>query len=234
MGHPLEKRVEYQNYYDILEIPFDSTQEEISKAYHRSKNTYSQDSIALYSVMTKGECEDILLALEEAYSILGDPSKRSAYDKARGFSGKKITSFRGKSKKIEPFPDLEKPVFLKNVSDEDFSAIHKEAEVSKIAAVNRFALDYTVDPQLEEQIESCEEFTGEFLKTIREYKGVDIGRMSDITKISKTYIRNIENEDFDNLPALVYIRGFVYQYAKTLQLNPDYVANSYTKRLKKR
>ena len=48
-----------------------------------------------------------------------------------------------------------------------------------------------------------------------------------MTKISKTYIKNIEADDFSKLPADVYTRGFVYQYAKCLKLNPDVVAKSY-------
>ena len=51
--------------------------------------------------------------------------------------------------------------------------------------------------------------------------------MADMTKISKTYIRSIEADDFDKLPADVYTRGFVYQYAKCLKLNPDLVATSF-------
>jgi cytoskeletal protein RodZ len=56
--------------------------------------------------------------------------------------------------------------------------------------------------------------------------------MSEMTKVSKTYIKNIEDEDTTRLPAIVYVRGFVYQYAKCLKLNPDLVATSYTYRLK--
>ena len=70
------------------------------------------------------------------------------------------------------------------------------------------------------------------LKKIREYKNVDINRMAEMTKVSKTYIQKIEQEDVTNLPALVYVRGFVYQYAKCLKLNPDLVATSYLEHLK--
>ena len=53
-----------------------------------------------------------------------------------------------------------------------------------------------------------------------------------MTKISKTYLQYIENEDVEKMPAIVYVRGFVYQYAKVLKLNPDLVANSYLQRIK--
>lgn len=232
MGLPLEQNRESKNYYEILEISVESTQEEINEAYYRSKNTYSGDSMALHSLISVDECKTILEIVEEAYSILSEPSKRLAYDQARGLN--KRTSSKAPLGRLKKFSDLKKNIQLSTVKGKTFATVHREAEVSKIAAVNRFALEYTSDPKMEEEIESCEEFTGEFLRRIREYKGVDIYRMSDITKISKTYIRNIEDEDSENLPAPVYVRGFVYQYAKTLKLNPDYVANSYISRLKKK
>ena len=99
-------------------------------------------------------------------------------------------------------------------------------------ARKKFDLEFSVDQDLEKEIECTVDFTGPFLKRIREYKQVDILRLAEMTKISKTYLNNIEEENFPGLPAPVYIRGFVYQYAKCLKLNPDLVATSYTKRLK--
>ena len=75
-------------------------------------------------------------------------------------------------------------------------------------------------------------YTGEFLHRVREYKKVTVERMAEMTKISKTYIRNIEGDEFSKLPADVYTRGFVYQYAKCLKLNPDLVATSYIQHLR--
>ena len=48
-----------------------------------------------------------------------------------------------------------------------------------------------------------------------------------MTRVSKMHINAIENEDLTKLPADVYVRGYVYQYAKVLKLNPDAVASSY-------
>jgi cytoskeletal protein RodZ len=51
--------------------------------------------------------------------------------------------------------------------------------------------------------------------------------MAAITKISKRYLRAIEGDDFATLPAKVYIRGFVGQYARVLGLDSGRVAQSY-------
>ena len=102
-----------------------------------------------------------------------------------------------------------------------------EVAVSKVQAYKKFGLSYNINSEMEQKIENCTEYTGPFLLEVREYKNVTIERMADMTKISKTYIRNIESDDFSKLPADVYTRGFVYQIAKCLKLNPDLVATSY-------
>ena len=53
----------------------------------RAKNAYSGESIALYSLMTQDECDDILNSIEEAYTILSIPEKRREYDRVRGIHG---------------------------------------------------------------------------------------------------------------------------------------------------
>jgi ribosome-binding protein aMBF1 (putative translation factor) len=108
-----------------------------------------------------------------------------------------------------------------------------EISVTRVQAIKRFSLEYNEDPEMEQKIENCSEFTGSFLKEIREYKGVSVERLADMTRISKTYIRNIEADEFEKLPASAYTRGFIFQYAKCLKLNPDHVATSYIKYFKK-
>ena len=74
---------------------------------------------------------------------------------------------------------------------------------------------------------------GASLKEIREYKNVSIERMAEMTKVSKSHLIGIENDDPSKLPADVYVRGYVFQYAKVLKLNPDLVAQSYMLHFKK-
>lgn len=216
-----------KNYYEILEIPEDASPEEIHKGYIRAKNAYSQDSLALYSLMSPEECNEVLNLIEEAYTILSEPNKRRQYDSARGLNTNEF--HRVVSPQASAGFDSK---------DEDHTLSNKNQSsgrnsMTKIVAQNRFSLEYEINPEFEKEIEQATDFTGEFLKKIREYKGVEINRMADMTKVSKTYIRNIEEEAFEKLPASVYVRGFVYQYAKSLKLNPELVANSFLFRLKK-
>lgn len=207
-----------KNYYEILETPYDSSFEQIKENYTKAKNAYSTDSLALYSLLTTDECDRILNTIDEAYSILSDSHKRKLYDEAKGIRTVTTEEQISENKKEQEMAARE--------------AKTPRASINKIVEKNTFSLNFTVDTDKEKKIEQCQDFSGEFLKEIREYKCVDLLRMSELTKISKTYIRYIEEENFTGLPATVYVRGFVYQYAKTLKLNPDLVAGSYLKRVK--
>lgn len=215
---------EKKNYYEVLDIEINATPDQIETAYIRAKNAYTGDSVALYSLMSREECNAILAQIEEAYSIIGFPEKRREYDKLRGFNTQAAHPVSHQTVQ-ESAPN--------SFQYENFGSNLNEAKVSKLTAQKKFGLDFEENTQMEEKIRDCAEFTGPFLKEIREYKNVSVERMAEMTRISKTHINAIENEDLSRLPADVYVRGYVYQYAKVLKLNPDQVASSYILYFKK-
>ncbi len=239
--------IEDKNYYEILEIPFSCTQEEIHQAYNRAKNAYDGDSAALYSLLTEQDCQRIISAIEEAYAVLGAPDKRMQYDKARGFDEKRATEDKmhkshleevlsGVSSSHDSLMNHEKNLQQAKkdqVQREEFEYKEKPKEsVSRAEAYSKFALIYENNTEMDQEIENAVEYPGHFLQKVREYKQVSIERMAEMTKVSKTHIRNIEAQDIDKLPATVYVRGFIFQYAKCLKLNPDLVCKSYLQIIK--
>ncbi len=102
---------------------------------------------------------------------------------------------------------------------------------SKIGTVRRTELPQkaSADPAFEEEIQHQLDFRGEFLKRVREYRGIGIEELSEYTKISKTYLNNIEAENYERLPAAVYLRGFVVQVARALKLPTEKAAVGYMK-----
>jgi flagellar biosynthesis protein FlhG len=88
----------------------------------------------------------------------------------------------------------------------------------------------SLDRQITQNAELFLEWSGERLRQIRELRHLSIEEISQQTKISKTYLKAIECEDFKKLPAPVYVRGFVNQLAKSLKLPPDQVSKTYMKR----
>jgi DnaJ-class molecular chaperone len=223
---------EKKNYYDVLEISTNASPQEIESAYLRARNAYSGDSVALYSLMTKDECDSVLTQIEEAYSVIGFPEKRREYDRLRGFnqSGFNLNySMPSPAQGVASFESRPKDT----VQYEDFGSNLIEAKVSKLTAQKKFGLEYEENTEFEREIQNTTDFTGAFLKKIREYKNVSVERMAEMTRISKTHLSALENEELSKLPADVYVRGYVFQYAKVLKLNPDVVAPSYLLHFKK-
>jgi flagellar biosynthesis protein FlhG len=86
--------------------------------------------------------------------------------------------------------------------------------------------------ELAREIHSTTEFTGAFLRRVRESLGIDITDIASRTKIAKAHLVAIEEESFADLPALVYARGFVREFAKSLKLDPAQVDRSYLRRMR--
>lgn len=77
------------------------------------------------------------------------------------------------------------------------------------------------------------EFRGPLIKAVRESLGLELRDLSQKTKIGQGYLKAIEDDDFASLPALVYVRGFVFEVAKVLRLDPEQVSRTYTKHYKR-
>ncbi len=69
--------------------------------------------------------------------------------------------------------------------------------------------------------------SGPFLRRVREMKGIDIHSISERTKISVLYLKFIEEENFGDLPAAIYLRGFLQHLARLLELPEQKVVEGY-------
>ena len=68
---------------------------------------------------------------------------------------------------------------------------------------------------------------GAWLRRQREMREIDLREIADRTKISLRYLEAMEQDRFDILPAPVFARGFLREYARYVGLNPDDVVNHY-------
>ena len=214
-----------KNFYDVLNLKQSATFEEIKEAYQKAKLSLSEENMALYSIMSSSDIEDNVNEIEEAYAVLGNENNRRKYHLENNIFVEEKTSDKKTEKQEKVTISLKEEIKVAQVKAKT------EKKISNLVASNKFALKYDVDPIFEKEITELNEFSGETLKRIREYKNVDIARMCEMTRISKTHIRNIEEENINDLPARVYTRGFVYQYAKCLKMNPEEVAASYMNRV---
>lgn len=86
--------------------------------------------------------------------------------------------------------------------------------------------------ELAREINAETEFTGALLRKVRESQGVELAEIAQRTKISGLHLSAIEDERAKDLPAPVYVQGFVQEVAKFLKLDPTQVARTYVRRLR--
>ena len=68
---------------------------------------------------------------------------------------------------------------------------------------------------------------GSWLRHQREARSVSLREIADNSKISLRYLEALEQDRFDVLPAPVFARGFLREYARVVGLNADEVVNLY-------
>jgi curved DNA-binding protein CbpA len=228
---------EATNFYEVLEVAPNAPQHEIHRAYQRAKETYSQDNPALYTMFSPQEAQELLRMIEEAYSVLGNHALRRTYDEAL---------LRGESKAPQPVSITAEPASLASAHQalpdfgtpekpDDFTVKTRDVvgKSTLAAGMGRTTLStFTLDESLEKEIAEATEFDGAFLEKIRTYKGVSLERLSEATRVSRTYLSAVEKNDYKSLPAAVFVRGFVVQMARILGLNENKVAASYMKHFK--
>ncbi len=116
------------------------------------------------------------------------------------------------------------------------STFPDDAPVSVEPAQNRSAAHAAelamMQAELAREINAETQFTGALLKRVRESVGIEIADIAQRTKISSAHLTAIENEALADLPAPVYVQGFVQQIAKYLKLDPVQVSKTYMRRLR--
>jgi DnaJ-class molecular chaperone len=74
------KKIEDMDHYEILNVKKSASQEEIQRAYRIGISSYSPDSMAHYTLLSEEEREEMLIRIERAFQVLGDPESRREYD----------------------------------------------------------------------------------------------------------------------------------------------------------
>lgn len=197
----------HSNYYELLEITPNASQQEIDRAYKAAKKTYSTSNMAIYSIFSEEEAVELNRMIEEAYTILSNPRLKDQYDS--GFESQKKEAEDSKS------------------SQED-SSQSEEIDMDTISLRDGVLVkNYDVDEEFENKIKKLEDCNGYLLKKTRQYKNISIEEISKYSKISKINILALEEEDLENLPARVFIRGFALQISRLLGLDDKKFTEGY-------
>jgi curved DNA-binding protein CbpA len=216
-----------QNYYEALDVSPDATLQDIERAYWIARSTYQADSVATYSVFSDQESSEILRRVEEAYAVLSDARMRREYD------ARLRRERAGESTPARVAP----PVRPRAAEADAGAAVGARAGggAPRPPPATRRIPRITIEPALEENAEPDDGvFDGPVLRRIRMSRGVELEEISGVTKISELYLRFLEENRYHDLPAPVYVRGFVKEYAKCLRLDPTQVADTYMERFRGR
>ncbi len=68
---------------------------------------------------------------------------------------------------------------------------------------------------------------GTWLRRQREVREIDLREIADSSKVSMSYLQAFEENRFDVLPAPIFAKGFLRQYAGYVGLDPEEVVNFY-------
>ncbi|HYO59660.1 helix-turn-helix domain-containing protein [Archangium sp.] len=95
------KHFEQQSYYELLEVPVSASEEQILDAYARAMETYSPDSIAVYTLAEPEQLEALRQRLTQAMEVLCALEQRIAYDRELGVtrSPEEVARMRAESLK---------------------------------------------------------------------------------------------------------------------------------------
>ena len=190
------------SHYELLEVPPTASFEDIRRANRRIRDIYGAESIAISGLYDPVSLEAVHRRLDLAYTTLMDAAKRKEYDH-------------------ELFPDgVPMPVSLPSQSD--VSAPRPAAKVDDPATL-------TIRPPMPE-ITPRTEFSGPLLRQIREAIGIELREIAEKSKIGMAYLQALEGEVFNKLPAPVYVRGFLAEYARALGLDGERVKQTYLER----
>ncbi len=80
-----------------------------------------------------------------------------------------------------------------------------------------------------EEVQEEIQLLGSYLREHREKMGASLKDVTDATRISPPVLKAIEEDDYDNMPAEAFCRGFYSMYAKFLGLDPEEIVARFYK-----
>jgi flagellar biosynthesis protein FlhG len=193
------------SHYELLEVSPTASFEDIRRANRRIRDIYGAESVAISGLYDPASLEAVHRRLDLSYTTLMDAAKRKEYD-------------------MELFPDgVPMPVTP--------PPLHTDVPAPRPAAKVDDPVTLAVRPPMPE-ISPLTEFSGALLRQVREAIGVELREIAERSKIGMAYLSAIEGEAFGKLPAAVYVRGFLAEYARALGLDAERVKQTYLARFR--
>jgi hypothetical protein len=211
-------------HYEILNVDKSATRFAIREAYLRLKNLYSNGGDGLYGVAGADDLTRHIQELDAAFDVLNDDARRASYDSE--LAGVK--------------PTHETRDWTNEGSDWNAASLSPNHDVIQTSrsllkvtktqanGVNRQDLQVKLLGIMDEG----DVGDGSILVALRQAVGVGQSEMQERTKIALEYIKYMEANQFDRLPRVVYVKGFMRSYLRYLNVpNPEKIVSAYVSRL---
>ena len=95
------------------------------------------------------------------------------------------------------------------------------------------AEDFWVQDMISDSVRNDEVITaddiGTFLRNARADSGFSVVEIAEMTRITKSHITALEDNDYSRLPGIAYIPGFIRNYCKVVNIDPQPLIAAYKK-----
>ena len=211
---------EAETLYGVLGVAPGATADEVERAYRFCRDLYGEECVATYSLLDAEEMKGARERVEEAWQVLGDPHKRHAYDLSHGIATSGTSAPVMGAAREEPLPAA-----VSSATTTWPGTVRMEP-VPPVMPPRETAAPMPAAP-----VVLAEPVTGPALRRFREQVGVSLRDISTRSKVGVRYLEYIEQDRHRDLPAPVYLRGFVQEYARAVGLDPKRTAEAYLAQL---
>ncbi len=209
-----------RNYYELLDIQPDATLSEVQKAHQTTLDLYRNNPKITDALFSIKEINNILEKIDSAAQVLINPNKRREYD-ASLFINK---------------PENEKN-YAKSAGSRETTIGNNDDFDRKEGRIPSLQTKAKKNPETQNLIEKLNKqpvISGWDLKALRTASGFTIETIFEKTRVGISILKDIEEDRFDALPPMIYLKGFLKAYARELQLPPGAVVDGYLKNIEKK
>jgi DnaJ-class molecular chaperone len=212
-------------HYDILNIDQSASRITIRESYLRLKNLYSSNSEGLYGVASPEDLSRHLSNLDRAFDVLNDDAARATYNHKLAAVNQTVPNVSEWSSEA----DVWKPI-TNSIGSEIIQTSRSTLKVTRTRANG--SNNTELQANFVKAMNEGDITDGSMLVALRELACVSQTEIHERTKIALEYIRGMENNRFEPLPQVVYVKGFMRSYLRYLNVpNLEKIVSAYASRL---
>lgn len=216
--------------YRVLEIPPRASSKEVQAAYQKLRHAYDPETTYLSPLLEVPALRATLARIEDSYRTLIFLESREEYDRQMmESSGEAMDEAAAPDDPARP-PPLE---VAGSGSLTPFESVPGRAvDTSPRAAVGAEPSVAQPDPDPDGAPSRPLPATGADLRAERERQNQTLETIAERTKIRPGHLQAIEEERYADLPAAVYVRGFLKEYGSCLGFPGEEISRLYMERLR--